>query len=226
MEYAAAHIQPMQKALMEMNLQLHHVVSDITGATGMRIIRAIVAGERNPDVLATYRDVRCHSSAETIRSTGGHHRRPAGPRRPVRSIVNDDGAGESADVVAMRLAGSKLVAELYHCKYSADPKAGARLDDLYVVCGQTQKSIRWRERPDIFLNHLLERESDRKRAGRPSRFEKGTRANVIGWLNRWQKLHYEFHAIIVQPGLSKAKAEQSHLELFSATQSLLMDTWG
>src|SRR5277367_5579761 len=37
-EYAAAHIQHMQKALMEMNLQLHHVVSDITGATGMRII--------------------------------------------------------------------------------------------------------------------------------------------------------------------------------------------
>jgi transposase len=67
-EYAAAHIQHMQKALMEMNLQLHHVVSDITGATGMRIIRAIVAGERNPDVLATYRDVRCHSSIETVRA--------------------------------------------------------------------------------------------------------------------------------------------------------------
>jgi transposase len=67
-EYAAAHIQHMQKALMEMNLQLHHVVSDITGATGMRIIRAIVAGERNPDVLATYRDVRCHSSIERIRA--------------------------------------------------------------------------------------------------------------------------------------------------------------
>ena len=43
-------------------------VSDITGATGMRIIRAIVAGERDPDVLATYRDVRCHSSLETIRA--------------------------------------------------------------------------------------------------------------------------------------------------------------
>ena len=68
-EYAAAHIQHMQKALMEMNLQLHHVVSDITGATGMRIIRAIVAGERDPDVLAAHRDVRCHSSTETIRAS-------------------------------------------------------------------------------------------------------------------------------------------------------------
>lgn len=68
-EYAAAHIQHMQKALMEMNLQLHHVVSDITGATGMRIIRAIVAGERDPDVLASLRDTRCHSSVETIRAS-------------------------------------------------------------------------------------------------------------------------------------------------------------
>ena len=67
-EYAAAHIQHMQKALMEMNLQLHHVVSDITGATGMRIIRAIVAGERDPEVLAELRDVRCHSSLETIKA--------------------------------------------------------------------------------------------------------------------------------------------------------------
>ena len=53
---------------MEMNLQLHHVVSDITGATRNAVIRAIVAGERNPDVLATYRDVRRHSSIDTVRA--------------------------------------------------------------------------------------------------------------------------------------------------------------
>ena len=67
-EYAAAHIQHMQKALMEMNLQLHHVVSDITGVTGMRIIRAVVAGERDPEVLAAFRDIRCHSSIEVIKA--------------------------------------------------------------------------------------------------------------------------------------------------------------
>src|SRR6195952_565972 len=65
--YAASHIQHMQKALTEMNLQLHHVVTDITGATGLRIIRAIVAGERDPAILASYRDVRCHASVETVR---------------------------------------------------------------------------------------------------------------------------------------------------------------
>lgn len=59
LEYAASHIQHMQKAPTLMNVQLHQVVEDVTGATGMRIIRAIVAGERNADDLARYRDVRC-----------------------------------------------------------------------------------------------------------------------------------------------------------------------
>ena len=56
---AAAHIQHMQKALTFMNIQLNLVVSDITGVTGMRIIRAIVAGELTPSTLAAYRDNRC-----------------------------------------------------------------------------------------------------------------------------------------------------------------------
>ena len=58
----------MQKALTHMNLQLHHVVSDVTGVTGMKIIRAIVAGERDPDILASMRDVRCRESVKTIRA--------------------------------------------------------------------------------------------------------------------------------------------------------------
>lgn len=66
LEYAASHVQHMQKALTQMNLQLHHVVSDITGVTGMKILRAIVAGERDPRVLATHRDGRCKASADTI----------------------------------------------------------------------------------------------------------------------------------------------------------------
>lgn len=66
-DYAAAHIQHMQKAMTFMNLQLHHVVSDVTGVTGMNIIRAIVSGERDLEVLAAMRDVRCKASTETIR---------------------------------------------------------------------------------------------------------------------------------------------------------------
>ncbi len=73
--YAASHIQHMQKALAQMNLQLANVVSDITGATGMRIVRAVLDGERDPLVLARLRDRRCKSSEQTIaRSLHGNFR--------------------------------------------------------------------------------------------------------------------------------------------------------
>ncbi len=72
---SSMHIQHMQKALQQMNLLLHNVVSDITGVTGMKIINAIIAGERDPKVLSRHRDQRCHSSATTIaKSLLGNYR--------------------------------------------------------------------------------------------------------------------------------------------------------
>ena len=74
-EHRAAHIQHMQKALQQMNLQLTQVLKDITGLTGMQIIRAIVAGERNPVTLAQLRDPRCkHSSDEIAKALTGSYR--------------------------------------------------------------------------------------------------------------------------------------------------------
>jgi transposase len=73
--YAAAHIQHMQKALSQMNLLLHNVVSDLTGMTGMKIIKAILSGERDPKTLASLRDHRCKNSVITIaKSLEGHYR--------------------------------------------------------------------------------------------------------------------------------------------------------
>jgi transposase len=63
---ASMHIQHMQKALQQMNLLLHNVVSDITGVTGMKIIKAILAGERDANTLASHRDGRCQNSSATI----------------------------------------------------------------------------------------------------------------------------------------------------------------
>ena len=72
---SGSHIQHMQKAMHQMNLQLHNVVTDITGVTGMRIIKAIVAGERDAHKLATFRDKRCKNDTETIaRSLRGNYR--------------------------------------------------------------------------------------------------------------------------------------------------------
>jgi hypothetical protein len=66
--HAAAYIQHMQKALSGMNLELHHMVPDITGLTGRRIIRPIVAGGRDPEILASFRDVRCKAFVEAIKA--------------------------------------------------------------------------------------------------------------------------------------------------------------
>lgn len=59
-------VQWMQKALDQMNVQVHRAVTDLTGTTGMAIVRAIVAGERDPARLAMHRDRRCHKSVEAI----------------------------------------------------------------------------------------------------------------------------------------------------------------
>jgi transposase len=63
---ASRHILRMQKALTQMNLQLANVLSDITGVTGQAIIKAILAGERDPHELAAFRDPRAQASEEQI----------------------------------------------------------------------------------------------------------------------------------------------------------------
>ncbi len=62
----ARSVQHMQKALAQMNIQLANVISDVVGVTGQRILRAIIAGERNPHVLAQHRDRRVKASCEDI----------------------------------------------------------------------------------------------------------------------------------------------------------------
>ena len=72
---SSMHIQHMQKALQQMNLLLHNVVSDITGVTGMKIIKAILEGERDPKVLARNRHGLCKNSPSTIaKSLIGNYR--------------------------------------------------------------------------------------------------------------------------------------------------------
>src|SRR5579859_6695358 len=66
LQHRSSHIQHMQKAFQQMNIQLPQVISDITGETGMAIVRAIVDGERDGVKLAKFRNYRCKSSEETI----------------------------------------------------------------------------------------------------------------------------------------------------------------
>jgi transposase len=73
--YRSVHIQHMQKALQLMNLLLTQVVSDITGLTGLKIIRSIVAGERDPATLAQHRHALCkRSQAEIAKALEGNYK--------------------------------------------------------------------------------------------------------------------------------------------------------
>lgn len=72
---AGQHIQHMQKALELMNLKLTEVLADVSGQTGMAIIDDILAGQRDPSVLAKHRHTRCKHDEETIaRALTGHYR--------------------------------------------------------------------------------------------------------------------------------------------------------
>jgi transposase len=76
LRYRASHIQHIQKALQQMNLKLTNVLSDVTGATGMKIIRDILAGNRDPQQLSRHRDHRCRKSeGEIAKSLAGDYRR-------------------------------------------------------------------------------------------------------------------------------------------------------
>ena len=147
-------------------------------------------------------------------------------------IVDDDSAGEAADLVAVRLVGdhaapSSIDVEFYHCKFSQEPTPGQRIKDLYEVCGQAQKSIRWMSSPekktDLFT-HLLRREADRQAAGRPSRFETGDKDLLltIRDMSRLCPVNLKIH--IVQPGVSKTRASRDQLELMSVTENHLAET--
>lgn len=63
---AASHIQHMQKSLTQMNLQIHNVISDITGVTGLAILDAILSGERNPQKLAAFTNGRIKATKDII----------------------------------------------------------------------------------------------------------------------------------------------------------------
>lgn len=140
-------------------------------------------------------------------------------------IFDDDDSGEAADVVAVRSEEHALTVELYHCKFSKGDKPGARVLDLYEVCGQAQKSVHWADKPTDLFTHLLRREPKRKKAVEATRFEKGELNDMYKIREMSKTLPVQFKISIVQPGLSKADVSTEQLELLSVTENYLMETY-
>lgn len=139
-------------------------------------------------------------------------------------IFDDDGSGEIADVVSLHVTDRLVQVTLYHCKYSSATTPGARVIDLYEVCGQAQKSARWRDRPNRMFKRMLKREKLRLDKGQNSRIEHGSAA-LLGKLKAsWQDYRYEFEVQIVQPGLSKQAITEEGLHLLAGVATYLLET--
>lgn len=148
-------------------------------------------------------------------------------------IFDDDGSGEAADVVAVTVIGQldapeRLDIEFYHCKYSMRASAGGRIDDLYVVCGQAQTSIRWmssgEKRSDLFT-HLLRREAMRQTRGVATRIERGDCALIETLREMSHTTRITMKIVVVQPGVSKAAISEQQLRLLSVTENYLTETY-
>ena len=142
-------------------------------------------------------------------------------------VVDDDAPGEAADVVGVRIEAQAIVVDLYHCKFSQERTPGARVKDLYEVCGQAQKSVHWmaKDKPRQLFMHLARRDQQRLKAGLATRLEKGTKNDLlrIAEMSRDRPVHMSI--FIVQPGMSRGQASREQLELLSVTQHYLTETF-
>lgn len=140
-------------------------------------------------------------------------------------IFDGDASGEVADVVAMRRQGRFLDVELYHCKFSSKNKPGARVEDLYEICGQAMKAVRWADPRSKFLQRLRRQEENRQKAGQQTRFIVGDRPMLDDWLANRRDLVARFSMTLVQPGYSKAKTAADHLPILGSVQNYLHQTY-
>jgi transposase len=144
-QYASNHIQHMQKSLTLMNLQLANVVDDIMGVTGLKIIRAIIAGERSPQKLASFRDGRCKKSEEVIAKSLNGNYRDEHLFALQQSLELFD--TYQAKIIECDLAVEKLLNQYYSDEQ--DPPAATgnkkkrRKNELYFHAENHLKQMRW-----------------------------------------------------------------------------------
>jgi len=134
-------------------------------------------------------------------------------RGPAGLILYDHGTGEIADYITITEEGDTTVFALYHCKGSQEPVPGARLDDVYEVCCQAQKSVAWAS---------LARFEKRLHHRRNVQIVRGTAASLQEVLERAKDRRQRFEIKVVQPGISKAEISVGMTECLGATNGHLI----
>jgi superfamily II DNA or RNA helicase len=130
-------------------------------------------------------------------------------------VIDDDGTGEVADLVALKDDGERVIVHLVHCKYSSKAEPGARVGDLYTVCGQAHRSAHHRQHIDAMVANLIRRERQRQEKGH-SGLMVGDDAALFAFQDVVRRRRPTLRVTVVQPGLSRAKAQARHLQLLGA----------
>lgn len=139
-------------------------------------------------------------------------------------IFDDDSSGEIADIISIYERGEKILVELYHCKYSHGDNPGARIIDLYEVCGQAEKSVRWCQSHSAIIEHMIKREAKRVQLG-GTRFEIGNLRKLKEIKNKMRVFPTTFLIFIVQPGINASAMTDDMRRILAGTVSYLMDTY-
>lgn len=139
-------------------------------------------------------------------------------------IINDDGKNEIADLVCLNKNSENISLHLIHCKYSSKPKTGARLNDFYELCGQAQKSSKWKHYglPEIY-QHITRREFAWRKEN-TSRFLKGSLQDLASMKSYARKRPITLKVTLVQPGLNISEADEGILSLLGTTELYLMNS--
>lgn len=122
-------------------------------------------------------------------------------KQGAKIVFNDDNSGESADIVAIFLEEELVRFEMIHCKYSKE-KSGARLSDLYEVCGQAIVSLRYKWKPEGLLKHMERRNGSGVLMGK--RFYHGDVSDIEDIKKALKYCEVQFEFAIAQPGVEKS----------------------
>lgn len=131
-------------------------------------------------------------------------------------VYCDDAAGEITDFLAVSWRDARPVLELYHCKASSSAKAGARVEDLYDVCGQVVRTAPWMN-PDKIMEHVV-----RRAKSRPERFIKGTASDLSQAFAREHRALLSFELTVIQPGISRKAIAGNVAELLAAANAYVV----
>lgn len=144
---------------------------------------------------------------------------------PWEVVLDDDGTGEIADLVLLRRDESRLEILLAHCKYSAGDAPGARVGDLYEVCGQAAKCHKARSDVELTIRRAIRREKARQDKGQNGLIV-GTIDTLHTILDECWRLDPTVTVLIGQPGLSKRAMSLQQSELLGCVELYLSETYG